>query len=76
MTGADVVWVLHEVASQQGKPQMIRVDNGPEFTSRSLDLWAYFNGVKLDFSGPGKDTDNAFIESVDGRLRDESLNEH
>ena len=57
-------------------PQTIRVDNGPEFISRSLDLWAYSSGVKLDFSRPGKPTDNAFIESFNGRLRDECLNQH
>jgi len=70
------VRILEGVASQRGKPQTIRVDNGPEFISRSLDLWAYFNGVKLDFSRPGKPTDNAFIESFNGRLRDECLNQH
>ena len=67
--------ILKGVASQRGKPQTIRVDNGPEFISRSLDLWAYSNGVKLDFSRPGKPTDNAFIESFNGRLRDECLNQ-
>ena len=67
--------VLEGVSSQRGKPQMIRVDNGPEFISRSLDLWAYLNGVKLDFSRTGKPTDNAFIESFNGRLRDECLNQ-
>ena len=59
LTGDDVVRVLEQVTAQRGKPQSIRVDNGPEFISRSLDLWAYFNGVKLDFSRPGKPTDNA-----------------
>jgi putative transposase len=43
------------------------VDNGPEFTGRSLDLWAYFNGLTLDFSRPGKPTDNAFIEAFNAR---------
>ena len=76
LTGDDVVRVLEGVASLRGKPQTIRVDNGPEFISRSLDLWAYFSGVKLDFSRPGKPTDNAFIESFNGRLRDECLNQH
>ena len=56
--------VLGGVASQRGKPHTIRVDNGPKFISRSLDLWAYFNGVKLDFSRPGKPTDNAVKESL------------
>ena len=76
LTGDDVVRVLEGVSSQRGKPQTIRVDNGPEFISRSLDLWAYSSGVKLDFSRPGKPTDNAFIESFNGRLRDECLNQH
>jgi putative transposase len=76
LTGDDVVRVLEGVASQRGKPQTSRVDNGPEFISRSLDLWASFNGVKLDFSRPGKPTDNAFIESFNGRLRVECLNQH
>ena len=68
--------MLEQVTTERGKPQSIRVDNGPEFISRGLDLWAYFNGVKLDFSRPGKPTDNAVIESFNGRLRDECLNQH
>jgi len=64
------------MTSQRGKPQSIRVDNGPEFISQSLDLWAYFNGVKLDISRPGKPADKAVIESFNGRLRDECLNQH
>jgi len=76
LTGDDVVRVLEHVTAERGKPQSIRVDNGPEFISRSLDLWAYFNGVKLDFSRPGKPTDNAVIESFNGRLREECLSQH
>ena len=76
LTGDDVVRVLERVTAERGRPQSIRVDNGPEFISTSLDLWAYFNGVKLDFSRPGKPTDNAFIESFNGRLREECLNQH
>jgi putative transposase len=72
----DVARVLEQVTSHRGKPQSIRVDNGPEFISRSLGMWASFNGVKLDFSRPGKPTDNAVIESLNGRLRDECLNQH
>ena len=49
---------------------------GPEFISKALDRWAYENGVTLDFSRPGKPTDNAFVESFNGRLRDECLNTH
>ena len=57
-------------------PAKIRVDNGPEFFSRALDHWAYRNRVTLNFNRPGKPTDNAFVESFDGRLRDECLNTH
>ena len=52
----------------------IRIDQGSEFVSRDLDLWAYQNNVTLDFSRPGKPTDNAFIETFNGRLRAECLN--
>jgi len=76
LTGDHVVQVLQEVTSRHGVPQTIRVDNGPEFISKSLDWWAYWNGVKLDFSRPGKPTDNALIESFNGTLRQECLNEH
>ena len=76
LTGDDVVKVLERGTAERGKPLSICVDNGPEFISTSLDLWAYFNGVKLDFSRPGKPTDNAFIESFNGRLREECLNQH
>ena len=61
--GADVVEVLERVGRQVGFPATIRVDQGTEFVSRDLDLWAYQRGVTLDFSRPGKPTDNAFIEA-------------
>ena len=57
-------------------PESIRVDQGSEFVSRDLDLWAYRRGVTLDFSRPGKPTDNAFIEAFNGHLRAECLNTH
>ena len=60
--GADVVEVLERVGREVGLPMTIRVDLGTEFVSRDLDLWAYQRGVTLDFSRPGKPTDNAFIE--------------
>lgn len=72
--GMDVVRVLERVTDEHGKPEAIRVDNGPEFISKDLDLWAYWNKVKLDFSRPGKPTDNAFIESFNARFRLECLN--
>ena len=59
-----------------GFPATIRVDQGSEFVSRDLDLWAYQRGVTLDFSRPGKPTDNAFIEAFNGRFRAECLNTH
>ena len=74
--GREVVQVLERVVAEHGKPTAIRVDNGPEFISKDLDLWAYGNKVKLDFSRPGKPTDNAFIESFNAKLRLECLNEH
>ena len=60
----------------RSRPKTIRVDNGPEFTSKALDKWAYDHKVILDFSRPGKPTDNAFIESFNGSVRAECLNEN
>lgn len=75
-TGADVVEVLEGVCKEVGFPATIRVDQGSEFVSRDLDLWAYQRNVTLDFSRPGRPTDNAFIESFNGKLRAECLNAH
>ncbi|SEM74938.1 putative transposase [Sphingomonas gellani] len=72
----DVVEVLERVCAEVGYPASIRVDQGSEFISRDLDLWAYTRGVTLDFSRPGKPTDNAFIESFNGKFRAECLNQH
>lgn len=74
--GEDVVQTLERVCSQTGYPKSIRVDQGSEFISRDLDLWAYQKEVILDFSRPGKPTDNAFIESFNGKFRAECLNTH
>jgi putative transposase len=71
----DVVQVMQRMKLIRGVvPKRIKVDNGSEFISKALDLWAYENDVKLDFSRPGKPTDNAFIESFNGSFRDECLN--
>jgi putative transposase len=71
-----VIEALMRLSRARSSPRTIRVDNGPEFISKVLDQWAYVNGVELDFSRPGKPTDNAFIEAFDGRLREECLNEN
>jgi putative transposase len=72
----DVVEVLERVGRDPGFPKTIRVDQGTEFVSRVLDLCANHRGVTLDFSRPGKPTDNAFIESLNGKFRAECLNAH
>jgi putative transposase len=72
----DVVEVLNRLIEERGTPDSIRVDNGTEFTSVVMDQWAYWNKVTLDFTRPGKPTDNATIESFNSRLRQECLNEH
>ena len=69
-----VVEALDRLAAKRGRPRVIKVDNGPEFASKMLDLWAYLNGVELDFSRPGKPTDNAHLEAFNARLRAECLN--
>ena len=74
--GEDVVATLERACRSVGYPRTIRVDQGSEFISRDLDLWAYQRGVELDFSRPGKPTDNAFIESFNGKFRSECLNAH
>lgn len=72
--GEDVVQTLESICRKSGYPKTIRVDNGSEFISRDLDLWAYANNVTLDFSRPGKPTDNGFIEAFNSKLRSECLN--
>jgi putative transposase len=74
--GEDVMQTLERVCGEVDYPKMIRVDNGSEFISRDLDLWAYQRDVILDFSRPGKPTDNAYIESFNGKSRAECLNQH
>ena len=72
----DVVMTLEKVCGEVGYPKTIRVDQGSEFVSRDLDLWAYAHNVTLDFSRPGKPTDNAFIEAFNSKVRSECLNAH
>ena len=73
---ADVVDVLRKISASRGTPRRIYCDNGAEFSGRLVDLWAYTNHVELVFSRPGKPTDNAYIESFNGSLRDDCLNAH
>jgi putative transposase len=75
--GSDrVVALLERLAITRGLPERIVLDNGPEFQSKALDAWAQQRGVNLNFIRPGKPVENAFIESFNGRLRDECLNQH
>lgn len=74
LKGGDVAAVLEQLKRNGRKPQTITVDNGSEFTSRELDTWSYLNDVKLDFIRPGKPVENCYIESFNGKLRDECLN--
>jgi putative transposase len=75
ITGHRVVAVLALLVAMKGKPVSIRVDNGPEFISKALDAWAFKEGIALHFIRPGKPTENGHIESFNGRLRDECLNQ-
>jgi putative transposase len=76
LTGERVVAILERLKGTLGVPQRIAIDNGPEFISKALDAWAYRNGVQLEFSRPGKPTDNAFAESFNGHFRAECLDQH
>jgi len=72
--GLRVRRVLDRIASERGLPEAIVLDNGPEFRGRALAAWSEERGVRLEFIQPGKPTQNAYIESFNGRLRDECLN--
>lgn len=76
ITGLRVQGVLERLADTRGLPQSITVDNGPEFDGQVLDKWAYRRNVQLSFIRPGKPNENAYIESFNGKFRDECLNEH
>ena len=76
LTGQRVTRVLDRIAVTRGLPEVITVDNGPEFISKALDLWAYENSVKLRFIQPGKPVQNAYIESFNGKFRNECLNDN
>jgi putative transposase len=69
-----VAQVIDAIAFGRGYPEQITMDNGPEFFSKALDAWAYRRNVKLDFIRPGRPMENGYVESFNGRLRDECLN--
>ena len=74
--GQRVVRVLDRLGKIHGLPQALVLDNGPEFTSKALAAWAQRRGVTLHFIAPGKPTENGYIESFNGKFRDECLNRH
>jgi len=76
LPGIRVVQVLERVTRERGVPAQIVLDNGPELAGKALDQWAYAHGIQLRFIAPGKPVQNAFIESFNGRLRDECLSQH
>jgi putative transposase len=76
LPGSRVVAVLERLEDARGLPLSITIDNGPEFAGKVLDEWAYRKGLKLHFIEPGKPQQNAYIESFNGKFRDECLNEH
>lgn len=76
LPGQRVVAVLERLEEARGLPLSITIDNGPEFAGKVLDEWAYRKGLKLHFIEPGKPQQNCYIESFNGKFRDECLNEH
>jgi putative transposase len=75
-TAMEVIDALEQAGEQYGLPRTIRVDQGSQFTSKELDLWAYAKNITLDFSRPGKPTDNAYVESFNATARLECLGRH
>lgn len=76
ISGARMVRVLEQLQETRGLPRLLTVDNGPELTSKAMFLWSQASGVKLNFIQPGKPTQNAFVESFNGKFRDGCLNQH
>lgn len=76
LPGSVVTRVLDEIAAERGYPDIIVVDNGPEFRGREMDTWACRRGVRLHFIDPGKPMQNAFVESFNNKFRAECLNSH
>lgn len=76
ITGQQVARFLSQLCDERGYPQKIVCDNGTEFTSKAMFFWSKESGVRLGFIQPGKPTQNAFVESLNGKFRNECLNQH
>ncbi len=76
INGVRVTNILNRIAYMRSLPEIITIDNGPEFAGKAMDAWAYQRGVKLNFIRPGKPMENAFVESFNGKFRDECLNDN
>ncbi len=76
ITGESVSRILDDIVELRGRPEAIHTDNGPEFAGVALDKWCYRNSVRHTFIQPGKPQQNCYVESFNGKLRDECLNEH
>jgi transposase InsO family protein len=76
ISGRQLVRILEQICKHRGYPKVVRTDNGKEFCSRAMLTWAHEKNVSLRLIEPGKPNQNAYIESFNGRLRDECLNEH
>jgi putative transposase len=76
LPGQRVTRVLEQISARTRRPELVVVDNGPEFAGQVMDAWAYQQGIRLHFIDPGKPIQNAYIESFNGKFRDECLNQH
>jgi putative transposase len=76
LPGVRVARVLDRIVAERGLPQRLLMDNGPELSGQALDRWAYQHGVELHFIRPGHPVENAYVESFNGKFRDECLNMH
>ena len=74
--GDHLTRILDEICSRRGRPKMIRTGNGPGFIGKAMLIWAHRRGIELRLIEPGKPNQNAYVESFNGRFRDECLNEH
>jgi putative transposase len=76
LTAERIIRVLDQLITIRGRPERLRVDHGPEFTSAVFAAWCLSHGIELEFIQPGKPSQNAYVERFNGSLRDECLNVH